>query len=81
MSYHYIAEEGCVEVYKEWIKKGKHISKRVKYKSDSAKALKKACEFFRLIEEREESLKKISWDKKLLPPTITIGLYRSFIIF
>lgn len=78
MSYHYIAEEGNVEVYKEWIKKGQFITKRVKYKSDSTKALKKSSEFFRLVEEQQRKIRTESWDKKLLPPILSLN--KSFII-
>jgi len=73
MSYHYIAEEGNVEVYKEWIKKDKLITKRAKYKSDSAKALQKFSEFFRLVEEQQRKMRAESWDKKLLPPMLSLN--------
>lgn len=78
MSYHYIAEEGNVEVYKERIKKDQLITKRVKYKSDSAKALQKSSEFFRLVEEQRRKIRTESWDKKLLPPMLSLN--KSFII-
>ncbi len=78
MSYHYIAEEGNVEVYKEWIKKDKLITKSVKYKSNSAKALQKSREFFKLVEEQQRRIRTESWDKKLLPPMLSLN--KSFII-
>jgi len=78
MSYHHIALLGYVEVYKEWIKKDKLITKRAKYKSDSAKALKKSREFFRLVEEQQRKIRTESWDKKLLPPMLSLN--KSFII-
>jgi len=78
MSYHYIAEEGNVEVYKEWIKKDKLITKRVKYKTGSSKALQKFSEFFRLVEEQQRKMRAESWDKKLLPPMLSLN--KSFII-
>jgi hypothetical protein len=78
MSYHYIAEEGSIEVYKEWIKKDRLTTKRIKYKSDSAKALKKYREFLRLVQEQKRKIETENWDKKLLPPILSLN--KSFII-
>jgi len=78
MSYHYLSEEGNVEVYKEWIKKNKLITRRIKYKSDSAKALQKSSEFFRLVEEQQRKIRTESLDKKLFPPILPLN--KGFII-